>query len=225
MTASAIAFLIITGTVIPALAYVSKRQIDRGLVIPRLPFYAEAMVLQTLLLAGSFYVASRNRIIVFRSFEPKPVDLLLGVGLFACAVTCLWIGWRFADPGTKSRLAFLIPTTASERAVWSALSLAAAFAEEVAYRGVMVTLLQRSLRNWWIAALVSSILFALAHLLQGWRSAIIVGVFGILFHLLVRATGGLYTAIAVHFAYDLTAGLTLGALMSRPREDAHDSAV
>ena len=225
MTLSALAFLIVTGTVIPALAYLSKRQIDRGLVIPKIPFYAEAIVLQTLLLAGSFYVAARNRIIVFRPFEPKSADLALGLALFAGAVGCLWVGWRIADPEVKRRLSFLIPATPRERVVWSALSLAAAFAEEVAYRGVMVTLLQRTLRSWWTAALISSILFALAHLLQGWRSAIIVGMFGILFHLLVRATGGLYTAIAVHFAYDLTAGLALGALIPPPRDDAHDSAV
>lgn len=225
MTPSALAFLIITGAVIPVLAYLSKRHIDRGLMIPRLPFYVEAIVLQTLLLAGSFYVASRNRVVVFRRFEPKPLDLFLGLGLFSCAVLCLWIGWLMADTRTKERLAFLIPTTTGERAVWTALSLAAAFAEEVAYRGLLVTLLQRTLRNWWVAALFSSILFALAHLLQGWRSAIIVGLFGILFHLLVRATGGLYTAIAVHFAYDLTAGLTLGALITRSRKDAHDSAL
>lgn len=90
----------------------------------------------------------------------------------------------------------------------------------------MVTILNRLLRNWWAAALISSLLFALAHLLQGWRSAGVVGVFGFLFHLLVVATGGLYYAILVHFAYDLTAGWRLGRVASQPAETAtHDATV
>lgn len=223
MGISAILYVFVLGGVIPALAYISKREIDKGLVVPRLPFYAEAIVLQVILLAGSFYVASRNRIIVFRGFETRPGDLLLGLALFLFAYLAMWFGWRFTREETRRRLALLVPATTAERIVWAALSLAAAVAEEVAYRGVLVTLLQRSLRSWWMAVAVSSILFALAHLLQGWRSAAIVGVFGVLFHLLVRATGGLEPAIAVHFAYDLAAGLTLSRLM--PRQESHDAAV
>ena len=223
MTPSAIAYLVALGVVIPALAYISKREMDKGLVVPRLPFYAEAIVLQVMLLGASFYVASLNRIIVFRRFAARPSDLLLALALFLFAFGAMLIGWRFTRPETRKRLALLIPTTSSERFVWAALSLAAAVAEEVAYRGVLVTLLQRSLRVWWTAVIISSILFALAHLLQGWRSAAIVGVFAILFHLLVRATGSLYAAIAVHFAYDLAAGFTLGRLLAR--EESHDQAV
>lgn len=226
MTPSAIAFLIVTGVVIPALAYTSKRHLDRGIVVPRLPFYAEAITLHLLLLAGSFYVATQNRIILFRLFRPVATDALLALGLLGTALATAWIGWRRADQPTRRRVSMIVPVTIQERIAWIGVSLAASVAEEIAYRGVMVTILNRLLRNWWAAALISSLLFALAHLLQGWRSVGVVGVFGFLFHLLVVATGGLYYAILVHFAYDLTAGWRLGRVASQPAETAtHDATV
>jgi membrane protease YdiL (CAAX protease family) len=224
MTPSAIVFLFVTGVVIPALAYTSKRQMDRGVVVPKLPFYAEAITLQVLLLAGSFYVAMRSRVLLFRPFRPELSDALLALALLLTALTAAWTGWRMADQATRRRLSMLIPVTLNERIAWVGVSLAAGFAEEVAYRGVMVTILNRALRNWWIAALISSALFALAHLLQGWRSAAVAGVFGFLFHLLVVATGGLYYAILVHFAYDLTAGWRLGQMAPQPGDTTTNDA-
>lgn len=224
MTPSAIAFLVVTGLVIPVLAYTSKRHLDRGIVIPRLPFYAEAITLHLLLLAGSFYVAAQNRIILFRLFRPAATSVLLALALLGTALLTAWIGWRRADQATRERLSMIVPVTVQERLAWVGVSLAAGVTEEIAYRGVLVTVLNRLLRNWWIAALISSALFALAHLLQGWRSSAVVGVFGFLFHLLVVATGGLYFAILVHFVYDLAAGWQLGRVVPQPVETATDDA-
>src|SRR5688572_5987659 len=185
MTTSAIVFLLITGLVMPALAYVSKRQLDRGLTIPRLPFYGQTIILQMLLLAGSFYVASRNRIILFRAPEWDATAIGLGLVMFAAAYGAMALSWRSADPRTKERLRLFVPTNPVEKVVWSGVSLAASCGEEVAYRGVLVAILQRELKDWWIAAMISSIFFALAHLVQGWKSAVVVGLFGFMFHLLV----------------------------------------
>jgi membrane protease YdiL (CAAX protease family) len=46
--------------------------------------------------------------------------------------------------------------------------------------------------------------------MQGWRSAALIVLLALGFHLLVLLTGSLYAAMAVHTAYDVTAGWTMG---------------
>jgi membrane protease YdiL (CAAX protease family) len=225
MTISSIVFVVITGLVMPSLAYVSKRQLDRGLKIPRLQFYTQTIILQMLLLAGSFYVASRNRIILFRNPELNATEIGLGLLMFAATYGAMLLSWRSADSAARERLRLFVPSNPVEKVVWSAVSLAASCGEEVAYRGVLVAILHRELKNWWIAVLVSSIFFALAHLVQGGKSSVVVGVFGFMFHLLVAATGGLYVSILVHFAYNLAAGFTLSRLLSREERTLNEPAV
>ena len=218
-------FLVVTGLVMPVLAYVSKRQLDRGLKIERLQFFAQTIILQMMLLAGSFYVASRNRIILFRTPEWDVSAVGLGLLMFAATYGAMLLSWRFAEVSNRERLRLFVPTNPLEKVVWSGVSLAASFGEEVAYRGVLVTILQRELKNWWVAAMISSVLFAAAHLVQGWKSAWVVVVFGFLFHLLVAATGGLYVAMMVHFAYNLAAGFTLSRFLSREERTLNEPAV
>src|SRR5262249_2450239 len=54
--------------------------------------------------------------------------------------------------------------------------------------------------------------FGLTHIIQGWRSVAIIVVFALGFHALVWLAGSLYVAMAVHVAYDITAGLSFGRL-------------
>jgi hypothetical protein len=52
----------------------------------------------------------------------------------------------------------------------------------------------------------------LTHIIQGWRSVAVIVVFALGFHTLVWLAGSLYVAIAVHVAYDITAGISYGKL-------------
>lgn len=54
--------------------------------------------------------------------------------------------------------------------------------------------------------------FSVAHIIQGRRSVAVVLVFAFGFHALVWLTGSLYVAMAVHTAYDITAGIAYGVL-------------
>jgi hypothetical protein len=49
-------------------------------------------------------------------------------------------------------------------------------------------------------------------MIQGWRSAAVILVFALGFHALVWLSGSLYVAMAVHIAYDVTAGISYGRL-------------
>lgn len=223
-TALSIAYLVLVCAVLPVLAWASKRKIDQGLVIPRVPLYLEALILQTLLLGISWGVATAAGITLFR-FEPVEVaDVLLVFAVLGLALTAMVAGWRVAKPEARRRLSILIPANASERGFWIVLSLAAGISEEVAFRGVLPAILEGMTGSLWFAFLLSATAFALAHLLQGWTSALFVGIFGLVFHLLVWTTGALWTAIAVHVLYDVVAGLTLSRLVT-PESEALDAEV
>src|SRR5207248_1049618 len=90
---------------------------------------------------------------------------------------------------------------------WAAVSLAAGIIEESVYRGVLFGILFYWLDNWWVAALLCSLSFALGHAIQGWKSTVIIFVMALMFHGLVRVTGSRYVAMVVHAAYDLIAGV------------------
>jgi membrane protease YdiL (CAAX protease family) len=100
----------------------------------------------------------------------------------------------------------LAPRTRREWAWWVPTVLVAGVAEEVAYRGVTMTILWYALGNPWAAALVCAVAFALAHATQGWKSGVIIFVIGLLMHGLVAITGTLVPAMIVHVAYNLIAG-------------------
>jgi membrane protease YdiL (CAAX protease family) len=92
------------------------------------------------------------------------------------------------------------------------VSLIAGIGEEITWRGVQMALVVALTGNYWLAIALCAISFALAHAGQGWQSAAIIVVFGLGFHLLVWLAGSLYVAMAVHLAYDLTAGISYGRL-------------
>jgi membrane protease YdiL (CAAX protease family) len=84
--------------------------------------------------------------------------------------------------------------------------------EEITWRGVQTALLAILTGNLWIAAILSAASFGLSHIIQGWRSVAVVVVFALCFQTLVWLAGSLYVAMAVHIAYDITAGITYGRL-------------
>ena len=88
----------------------------------------------------------------------------------------------------------------------------AGVSEEITWRGVQTALLINLTGHLWIAAIVCSISFGLGHSNQGWKSAVIIVCFALGFHALVWLSGSLYVAMAVHVAYDITAGITYGRL-------------
>jgi membrane protease YdiL (CAAX protease family) len=72
---------------------------------------------------------------------------------------------------------------------------------------VLVGLLTDVAGGYWPAACASAVAFAAGHTLQGRQSGVIIGLLALGFHVVVRLDGTLSAAIAVHFAYDVIAGL------------------
>jgi membrane protease YdiL (CAAX protease family) len=210
----ALAYIVLVCVGLPLLAWFSKKKLDEGLVVPRLPLYAEALFLQLLLLLISYGVAAVLRVRLFRAPRLDATALVLGAALLGLALGAMAIGLRLASDSSRRRLRMLVPQSATERVSWLAVSAAAGVSEEVAFRGILPVLLTRLTGSVAIAVAISALAFALAHLLQGWSATLFVGIFGLAFHGLVWITGGLWTAIAVHILYDWIAGLALARVLS-----------
>ncbi len=131
--------------------------------------------------------------------------------------------WNWRTTEQKQRMLWRIPTRPSDLGWWAIVSLSAGITEEIIYRGAMLQLWERVVGSWWLAVSGCSIVFAIAHFVQGWRSMSIIFFLAIANHLIVRATGDLYTAMAIHVVYDFLAGTIFLVLVRRegllPRQE------
>ena len=99
----------------------------------------------------------------------------------------------------------LVPNTAAERAVWIVISLTAGICEEVLFRGFLIRFLHESSLALPIAGAlaVSSVLFGLGHLYQGFKSLVTTTIAGLCFGLLFLLSGSLLPGIVLHALMDL----------------------
>jgi len=188
---------------------------------PRTKLFRSVLVTQAFLLAFSLFVASREGIELFAPVALRARDVLLGAGACLALVGAMRPRWKHLverrDPALYTRM----PRDARERAWWIAVSASAGFGEEIAYRGVMYTIVTWAVGDPWVAAVVCALAFAAAHWVQGATNATIVFGIALLMHGIVAITGTLYVAMAIHFVYDVVAGLSYGYLgekLGYPRE-------
>jgi len=90
--------------------------------------------------------------------------------------------------------------------------IAAAFGEEIFYRGYLMKRIAEILGNknesWYIAALINGAFFGLAHLYQGMSGVITTGIIGFIFGIIFMRKRNLLIPILVHGLYDMI-GITL----------------
>jgi membrane protease YdiL (CAAX protease family) len=187
-------------------------------------YFAYTVLLQVIFLVLALVVARKEWIELFPS--PKGLLFPLAVGglVLAIAICLIPMRWHRLSPEQRRRLASICPTSARHLWWWSAVSLLAGVSEEITYRGVLHQLLVRLLRSWWPATLVCIVAFALGHAVQGRRSVAAIGVFALVFHLLVLLAGNLYVAMPVHVLYDFAAGVALVRLERSARTNSSSAA-
>jgi len=103
----------------------------------------------------------------------------------------------------------LLPRSAREKRLFAALSVAAGLGEETAYRGYLITALA-PLIGVGGAAVLSSVVFGVLHVYQGWLGIPRTALMGGLLAWGFLASGSLWPAIIAHTAIDLVAGIVLG---------------
>ena len=216
LSAAGLAFLFLITLYVPFAAIRGARKMSKpGGKPTRAQLLVSVFVTQAMMLVIALVVAKVERVRLFPapSFGWKNVALTLGF-LVPTLATIPW-RWSWRSVEDKRRMLYLLPNRTSDLGWWLLVSLAAGIGEEIVYRGVMAALWQRVVGSWWPAILVCSVAFAVAHWVQGLRTVGVITVFAIGNHLIVRACGDLYTAMAIHFVYDLLAGVILIALAKR----------
>ncbi len=179
-----------------------------------MPYFLSVIVQQAVFAAIALGVASALGIDLFPTYRPRGEHLLMGAVLLAVAVAALAPRWR-EQVRRRDRFVHLVaPRTPGERVLWTAVSVSAGVAEELAYRGVFFAILA-PIVGVPGATLLTALAFAAGHLAQGWQAAPVVFAFAVGFQLLVLASGTLVIAMAVHAVYDLIAGLAIGRLAER----------
>lgn len=134
----------------------------------------------------------------------------------ALCVSLLWSGIRLQTKAQKIRekvkgrgVSLLIPNRIQEQRWMAAASIGAGISEELVFRGFLFWYLAlwfphiHSLES----VLLTSLIFGMGHLYQGWKGILSTGLVGLVFAGLYVVTGNLLVPIAVHAATDLRAVL------------------
>jgi len=168
----------------------------------------------TLVMFGglSLLVAWSERIEVFPRTLPPWRGIGAGLLMYVVAVILMRGRWRRAVEKRLRIVYLFMPSTRTECMWWIIVAILAGITEEITWRGVQAGLAMALTRNLLIAILFCSISFGVGHIIQGWKSVVVIFVFALGFHILVWLSGSLYVAMAVHVAYDITAGISYGRL-------------
>jgi membrane protease YdiL (CAAX protease family) len=132
---------------------------------------------------------------------------VLAVAVMALAWSTIPLRVRLTPPDRRARILRVRPQRPADLPGWFVLSLSAGVFEEIVFRGVMFALVQRLTGDWTSATFLCVLSFTVGHAVQGWAGMVAVAVLAFCLHVIVRMTGSLYPAMAMHFVYDFVAGL------------------
>lgn len=101
----------------------------------------------------------------------------------------------------------LIPRTPAEMAVWVLLAVTAGFCEETIFRGYFQRQFLALTGSVEAAVVLQACVFGSAHLYQGWKNALTITIYGILFGALAAWRKSLRPGMIQHAAQDTFSGL------------------
>jgi membrane protease YdiL (CAAX protease family) len=137
--------------------------------------------------------------------------LVIARGVLSLATTGLaHVGQSVATESAHT-MVFLGPHGFVECALWVLLSVSAGFCEEFVFRGYLQRQFAALTRNRAAGLLISALIFGAGHFYQGWRSATVITLYGVLFGLLAHVTRTLRPGMLAHAIEDITSGLRIGA--------------
>ncbi len=199
---------------LPLMAFRSRNTIIPASVEVGVPNSSlKAIWFWTLLNHGVLFVLAwlASREVSFKPFVVPTIDLFDGLYALAALSACIAIG-SLVSSGQSARESakkaiphLLLPKSKSEAALKGLTVLTASVVEEVAYRGVGFYIVWHLFGNPWLAAVVCSVAFGLAHWVQGWRNVVGIVAIGMVLQGLASVTNTLSLAIAVHVAFDFVA--------------------
>jgi membrane protease YdiL (CAAX protease family) len=211
-----LAFLLVA---VPGLSLAQLPLID-GTPLERVPAYWSSIATLWLIGTACWFVGTREAgaaALGLVQIEWLP-GALWSVGLAAAGLlTIVVFRWIIVRVGAResAMLRQLLPGTARERQVFAVLSVAAGFAEEIAYRGYAIPVLA-PLMGVPGAAALTSVVFGVLHGYQGPMGILRTGTMGGILAWGFLASGSLWPPIVAHTLIDLVAGLWLGERLLSP---------
>ncbi len=178
---------------------------------PQKKSYPASIIVALTLAIFALFVASKERIPIFGSRQIDLETILFGSALLASNFCISPLVRKYTPATLRERNASFLPHTTKERLWWVLVSLVIGVGEEIVYRAVLFGLFLKMIGDYWIAGLMSAVLFALAHARFGLIGTLNIFFVGIALQWLVKVSGGLYASMAVHFVYNLSAGIVYGA--------------
>ncbi len=211
-------FMIIIAAGLPFLTAQSYKNIRKmeaemeGMQLAKIPVYMQSVVMQLILCVLAFFAARSEEITISFKSSFTFQSIAAAVALIALALFIAWLSQKFSkEKDDSSTLHHILPDTNLERIVWILACVVAAFCEEYIYRGVLFQMIGGYVENtWWIAAVLSAIVFAFGHGTQGEKAIIQIIPFAIGFQFLVWLSGGLLLPMIAHFIYNVLVELLFG---------------
>jgi membrane protease YdiL (CAAX protease family) len=202
--------LAFAGVFLPILIIKSSRHLGAGpLPISRTRFYKQTIIFQLVLAAIAAWTAYTHGILAMPLPQRPLVAWSAAALMYVLTVLTLKLRWSSRSAASKQRLYDILPHNTNEMVPYVFICIVAGTAEEFIYRGVMTELTQRLIGIVIVTMIVISISFAAAHAMQGLRSMAGIFVIALACHALVWLAQSLIPVMAVHFAYDLTAGMLI----------------
>ncbi|HKE04600.1 MAG TPA: CPBP family intramembrane glutamic endopeptidase, partial [Blastocatellia bacterium] len=166
------------------------------------------IILQLLIFAAfSIWVARSEYIDLWAEPKGRLKALMVSAPVLIAMIAFVAPSWRRNVEKREWKIYYFMPRTPGEKALWLGVSLFAGFSEEIVYRGVMFSLLSILLDSPIAAALIVAVVFSFSHFMQGWKSMLVIYAVALGFQAIYYLTGSLFPGMAVHFLYDLTAGM------------------
>lgn len=210
-------FMILVAAGLPllsALSYRNLRQLeeeDAQVQLAKTPIYLQSMALQLGLALIAFFAARNGKLTI--RFDSQFTWITIGAAVLfvALALGLAWYSQKNNREKDESTLHHLLPDTWRDRIIWFLAVAVAAFCEEYVYRGVLYELLLEQTGNWWwLAALLSAIVFGFGHGTQGEKAILQIIPFALGFHALVYLSKGLLLPMIAHFVYNISVELLFG---------------
>jgi uncharacterized protein len=186
----------------------------------RLPLYLVMIVFELMLVAYVWLLGLRPagksvRDIMggkWNTWRDFWVDVGIAAGFWVVVIAALLavriILGKNSEGWEASQL--LLPRTYAEMVVWVVVSVTAGFSEELVFRGYLQRQFLALTGRAEFAIVLQALVFGAAHLYQGWKGAVTIAVYGVLFGALAAWRKSLRPGMIQHAAQDTFSGLVGG---------------